>query len=174
MARVKWGIGGEEPEEMEAFDVYDGPVPPVGVYRCKLRRLQIVTNRNGDDMVKWVMDIAEPKGSEKARYNGCGIWGQQNVTEQGKPFLKSVLVHGLGVSWSDFIGKTVTESDERPTMVKSIGRKKFLDETIDVRAQLKREVYQGETRLAFGRFLPYEDADVEADEDDEPGEEDVF
>jgi hypothetical protein len=174
MARVKWGIGGDEPEEMETFNVYDGPVPPGGVYRFKLRRLQIVTNRNGDDMMKWVMDIQEPKGSDKARFNGYGVWGQQNITDQGKPFLKNLLIHGLGVSWSDFMNKTITVDEERPTMVKSIGRKKFLDETIDVRAQCKRETYQGEPRLAFGRMLPWEDAEEEMDEGDEPDKDDVF
>jgi hypothetical protein len=174
MARAKWSIGDDEPEELETYDSYDGEIPPSGVYRLIGKRLSIVKNRNDDDMLKWIMNINEPKGSPKAQYNGYTVWGQQNITVQGRPFLAAVVKHGLGVGWKDFTSKTITEGDERPTMVKSIGRKKFLDQTFECRAKCSRGEYKGEPRLEFSIMLPVADAEDEFSGDDEPGDEDVF
>lgn len=70
---------------------YTGPVPPAGTYRCTLKRLGLKQNANGDMMLHGIADIAEPKGSGARKYNGYGIWIQQNITKQGSSWVNELL-----------------------------------------------------------------------------------
>lgn len=174
MPRVKWGIDASEPEDLEAFDVYDGPVPPRGVYAGVVTRLQIKENKNGDDMLNglWVIKTTDP---DKKRYNGCAIWFNQNVTEQGSPYVKQFL-KSMGLTWDQFIKQTVTDSNDRPANVKSIGRTKFNDgNEVPCRALVRPKKAQpgypgGDPDI--GQWLMPKDEDDSAWEDDEADEAD--
>jgi hypothetical protein len=161
MPRAKWSIGDDEPDDLEPFSVYDGPLPPAGVYHVALKRLNLAENRNGEDMLKILVEIRDGR-AEKKQYNGCGVWANQNVTEQGAPFVKSFLT-SFGWTWSEFMNKTILESaDERPTAVIGIGKVKIEKEPMG-RVQLKRATYQGDAKVEVAQWLP----PVE-DEGDEP------
>lgn len=171
MPKVKWSLGSSEPDDLEVGGFYDGEVPPQGVYHVVLKRLSLKENRNGDDMFSGLLEIREPADSPKSKYNGYGFWFNQNVTSQGAPFLKNFLVNGLGVTWKDFITRTITESEDRPTPVVKIGRVKIEDEEIPMRVSAKRgKDLQGNPQLENPRFLPLksdEEVDQEWDEDAE-------
>lgn len=125
MPKVKWGISNDEPEELEQYDVYDGPELRSGVYQGNVLRLTVVKNRNDDDMLKVMFQVDET--GDKAKYNGAVLWSNQNVTDQSKPYLLQFL-KALGLTWSDFTNRTVLEDGkERPTKVLKIGRVKFND-----------------------------------------------
>lgn len=125
MPKVKWAIDSAEPDDLEPFDVYDGPNPPRGVYNGVITRLQLKENSNGDDMINglFIMKTDDP---EKKKYNGCAVWFNQNVTEQGAPYVKQFL-KAVGLTWKEFVSRTVTESADRPTSITKIGNVKFND-----------------------------------------------
>lgn len=172
--KVKWGIGDDEPEAASGeFNDYDGPVPPRGVYRVVLKKLWLTENKNGDQMIKGIAEIAGEKG-EKKQYNGYAIWFNQNVTEQGAPYLKAFL-DALGVSWNDFYNKTVVDDDEDNMgfPITKIGSKKI--GANELRINAKRAEYppkSGEFKLEPQRFLAAkeddEDEDGDGDGDTEP------
>jgi hypothetical protein len=126
MPKVKWGIDTSEPEELEQFAAYEGEIPSANVYRGKITRLTLKENKNGDDMLNGLFIIAEPKGSTKAKFNGAPIWFNQNITEQGKPYVL-LFLKAFGLTWADFLNKTVTDTNERPAKVMKIGTVKFND-----------------------------------------------
>jgi hypothetical protein len=124
MPKVKWGIGNEEPEDLQSFEQYEGDTPPGGVYWWKVKKLTLEKNRNDDDMLKFLLIIDEPESSEKAKFNLYAMWVNFNVTEEGGPFIKRMLA-AFGLKWSDFIETTVTEDEGRPTDILRIGDVKF-------------------------------------------------
>jgi hypothetical protein len=123
MPKVKWGIDPDEPEELEQFDTYDGPDLKSGVYQGNLLRLSVKENRNGDDMLNGMFQVAD---DTKPQYNGAVLWFNQNITDQGKPYVLQFL-KAIGLTWKDFTDRTVTESSDRPTKVLKIGKVKFND-----------------------------------------------
>lgn len=165
MGKVKWAIDTDEPEDLQQFDVYDGDLPPRGVYRCvvKAGTFKVKTNKNGDDMLNGLLVIEETKGDKK-KYNGCPIWFNQNVTDQGAPFIKQML-KAFGLSWKDFVSKTVTDDDQDPPVIMKIGDVKFGDKEPEVRILAKRGSYNGEAKLEVASWLPPRDDD---DDDDDP------
>lgn len=156
MPKVRWGFDtSAEPEEPAGFVDYEGPVPPTGVYSCVLKRLGIKTNCNGDDMLNGLLEIREPAGSDKAQFNGYGFWFNQNLTPQGLPYFKPFLINGLGVTWKDFVDKTICESEERPTQIVRIGRVEIQDREIPMKVQAKHtDSEQYGEKLENPRFLP--------------------
>lgn len=94
MAVIKFGniTDVAEAAEDQGSGFYSGPVPQEkGVYPCKLKKFELVTNRKGDPMIKAMAVIDAPKGHKFAKFNGYAIWFQQNVTDQGKPFVNQLL-----------------------------------------------------------------------------------
>lgn len=179
MPKAKWGIGTEEPEELEQFAVYDGDEPPTGVYPFVLKRLTVKENKNGDDMLNGLVEIRAPKSDKKSKYNGWAVWFNQNVTDQGAPYVKQWL-KSLGLTWKDFTNKTVLESDERPCKVVKIGNVKFNDgNEPPLRATIKMGRKSGDypARLEIGQWLAPQEESGDwdgADDGDEPDEDDPF
>ena len=170
MPKVKWGIDPNEPEELEQFDVYDGPDLKSGVYQGNLTRLSIKENRNGDDMLNGMFVVAD---DTKPQFNGAVLWFNQNVTEQGKPYVLQFL-KAIGLSWKDFTDRTVTEDSDRPTKVTKIGKVKFNDgHEVPVRVNVglgKASPEYPERKMEIKSFLTPRDAEGWDDDDDDGDE----
>lgn len=185
MPKAKWAVSSDEPEDLEPFEVYDGPKPPAGVYNVTLTRLGVKANKNDEQMLNGLLIVKEPKASAKSQYNGYGIWFNQNVTEQGSPYVKQFLT-ALGLTWTEFKTKTVLEGDmpetksDPSTRVMKIGRVKFNDgEEPALRVATKEDSYNGAPKLSVTQFMEErgrtdgeEDADDDADDADD-GDEDT-
>jgi len=180
MARIKnrsyAGVLPDEPGEAGGT-FYDGPVPPAGMYRLVVKQLKIKgPNKNGDDMVNCVLEVTEPeakgkaKGKGKDKFNGYGVWMNQNISEQGAPYLASFL-KAIGYSYEEFI-KNVSTDDKG--LITKIGSRRLPSSDIFVTAVTKREEYDGEERLVVSRFVVKEaddeDLDDLADEDEDEDE----
>lgn len=174
-AKVKWAIGGSEPDDLPDFQSNDdivkknkGALPPKGRTRVLVKKVTSKENKNGDQMLTVTCEIAE-KGSKKEQaFNGYAMWERLNVTEQGAPYLKRFL-KAIGVSWNDFINKTVAdESDEKQTVITKIG-KVNLTKPVEAWVSIKHGVNQAdEDEAEVGRFL--EPADDEPDDSDDDGD----
>lgn len=168
MPRVKWAIDSSEPEELEGFAVYEGPPIERGVYNGVLTRLTIKTNSNGDDMLNGLW-IARTNDPERKKFNGFDSWFNQNITEQGKPYVLQWL-KSMGLTWDDFAKRTVTDTDERPCKVMKIGKIKFNDgnePTCRVQLGMSKATPGYPARMEIKQFLkPKDEEDAWAEDDD--------
>lgn len=172
MPKVKWGIDPNEPEELEQFEVYDGPELKTGVYEGVLTRLTVKENRNGDDMLNGLFQIRD---DTKAQYNGASLWFNQNITDQGKPYML-LFLKAIGLSWKDFTDRSVTEDKERPTKLLKIGKVKFNDgNEVKCRVQVgmsKPSPDYPERKPEIKQFLPARDAEEGWDDSGDKAEDD--
>jgi hypothetical protein len=179
MPRAKWAVSTDEPEDLEPYDVYDGPKPPAGVYQTKLTRLSVKANKNDEPMLNGLLIVSEPKASPKSQYNGYGIWFNQNVTEQGGPYVKQFLT-AIGLTWAEFKAKTVLEGDmpdtknDPATRIMKIGKVAFNDgNDVPVRVATKEDSYNGAPKLSVTQFMgPRDRTDEEEDADDDTADDD--
>ena len=172
MPKVKWGIDPDEPEELEQFDVYDGPDLKSGVYEGVLTRLTVKKNKNDDDMLNGLFVV---KDDTKPQYNGAAVWFNQNVTDQGKPYLL-LFLKAIGLAWKDFTSRSVLEdSKERPTKVLKIGNIKFNDgEEVPVRVQIgmsRTSPEYPESKPEIKQFLKPRAAEWDDSDDEDDGDE---
>lgn len=91
MVRIKFGVTDAIEAEPTGGKRYEGPVPPRGVYRGVLKRLGIKNNAKGNPMLYGMIEFRAKAKSPDAKYDGYGLWLQQNVTDQGKGFVNQFL-----------------------------------------------------------------------------------
>jgi chemotaxis protein histidine kinase CheA len=187
MGRIPFKIsGGAETEPASAGVAYDGPMPKAKIpYRCKLKRLSLKVNSNKDHMLNFVAEINEPKTkngtkNDKAECNGYGMWGNLNITDQGKPWVNQflyALVNDdkkikavLREFWGG--GPRVDDEDKAQPGIVAIGTFKIDPEGMPIVVQGKRDKYEGDESIKADRFLmlnvkPGEDDEADEDESDE-------
>lgn len=153
------------------FEPYDGPTPPKGVYRTKLRMLRLKVNKNGDNMLNglFVIDEKDPK---KKKYNTYPMWWNGNVTEQGAGYINKFL-DAFGFDRKAFWAAKVVhdgDGDGEKTLgnITKIGSKVVKEDTI-VYVSGRPNNYNGETSLQVGSFLldPPKSRQSEEDEDED-------
>jgi hypothetical protein len=150
---------------------YDGPKPPAGVYTGEIKFMRIKVNKNGDDMLNILTEIAEPKG-DRAKYNGYGVWDNLNITDENAGRVNALL-DALGINRKQFWppnGPQVDNND--PPNITKIGTKR--PEGCKLRIATKDDEYQGVERLITTRYLPLkgnEEAEDEADDADDQTDE---
>lgn len=195
MAKFKGGFGidAEAAANADAGDVsvgYTGPMPTAGIYRGKLKRLELTktgpqSKNPGTPMLKLLVEIHEPSDSKTAKFNGYGMWNNQTITEQSAPFVNQILnslVKGnekkFAAVKSWFWNGNLTTEKPDGGHVHAIGKFKIgsPDCDIDVIVNTKKQPARGsyEERLEINRWLvPSSDSDAgdDLDEDDEIQEE---
>lgn len=177
-AKVKWAIGGSEPDDLPDFLSNDdivkknkGKLPTKGRTRVLVKKVTVKENRNGDDMLTVTCEIAESKGKKPGPFDGYAMWERLNVTEQGAPYLKRFLT-AIGVKWSDFIKNTVRDETAEPNVITKIG-KVNLAKPVEAFVSIRHTTDQNdEPQAEVGRFLPPADEDEDDDVDDDDVEED--
>jgi len=127
---AKWGVANTEPDDLPDFLFNDEIVDkmggdPRGVFRVWVKKITVVKNKNGDDMLKITAEIFDTD-KEKRGYNGFALWENQNVTDEGARFLKQFL-KSFGASWDDFQKRTkmIPETKLDPATIQSIGKANF-------------------------------------------------
>lgn len=189
MAKFKggFGINADEAINTDAGSAnlgYQGPLPPSGPYRGKLKRMELVktgpqSKNPGTPMLKMLVEIAEPSDSKNAKYNEYGLWNNQMITEQSTPYVNQILnalVKGderkftALKSWF-WNAQLITEKPDGGH-IHAIGKFKINspDADIDVIVNTKRQAARGnyEERLEINRWLvPSDDSDLDDDELDD-------
>lgn len=159
---------------------YDGEVPTKGPYIGLLKRLELVYNSSDDHMLRGLLEIDEPKKSKSSKYNGYGVWFNQNVTDVGAPYLNAFLEALAGddpgkqksiknAFWGP--GPTIAGKSDEGHVLK-IGSLKIgsPEGKLHVAFNGRRKKYDDEYKLIVGSWLIMEGSDDE--EDDDEGEED--
>lgn len=173
---AKWGVPSKEPEDLPDFMSNEEIAEkmggdPKGIYRLWLKRMQVVKNKNDDDMIKIVAEVFETD-KEKKGYNGFAFWTQENVTEESAGYLKRFLA-ALGVSWDDFQSRTkmTAATKTEPAEITAIGKLNFAGtKKVLARASVGMGRAQNgyEARTEVKRWIPAakdEDLDEEEIED---------
>ncbi|UVK63863.1 hypothetical protein SEA_LILYPAD_59 [Gordonia phage LilyPad] len=157
---------------------YQGPKPPSGSYKCALKQLTIKENRNGDNMLSFVAEIADT--GPRAKYNGFAIFGQQNITDQGAGYVNQLLDAisdgDSSVKEEFWEGAVKTKKAEKPDKngkpvyhVRSIGDFKVGspdDLDIEIVITGKKGSYGGEYKLDAQGYGPAS-LDLDGDDEDE-------
>jgi hypothetical protein len=78
------GLANVDPDSIPSmYDEATHGVPPKGPYLAVLRRLEATETREAKQpMLKMVFNIAEPKGTRKAKYNGYSIWFYRTIGKE--------------------------------------------------------------------------------------------
>lgn len=179
MPKASWGnLEGADSiweDELDDFPVYDGDLPPKGVYRLVLKTLRLKKNKNDDPMLNALLIINEPASSKKSQYNGKDVWANLNVTRQGAPWVNnfiSALVpeNKVAAVRKAFWAQKVMVDKEEPPNVLSIGAVKIEAGKLLISAQCGHKTYNGDTDLDAKRF--FRPSDTTLNESDAPVAED--
>lgn len=166
MGKVKFGIDADDAigaEAGEGGSFYDGPIPPRGAYRGVLKRLELVAkNGSGDPMLRYLIELKAKPNTEASKYDGYGVWGNQNVTDQGKGYVNQfldALTNGsdeqILATRKAFWGGQLVVEDEGEGHVIRIGKMQIGSPSGSrtVAFTGKRTTYKGEEKLEVQRFL---------------------
>lgn len=178
-AKVKWAIGGSEPDDLPDFQSNDdivkknkGKLPTKGRTRVLVKKITSKENKNGDQMLTVTCEIAEGTAKKPGPFDGYAMWERLNVTEQGAPYLKRFLT-AIGVTWGDFINKTVADESGEPTVITQIGKVKIGTKPVEAWVSVKHGVDNNDDEVAeVGRFLPPQDEEPDDDDDEEDEDDD--
>lgn len=183
--KVKWALGGSEPEDLAEFKDNDQIVkehtkkgetnwPPRGsTVRCLVRQIKVKPNKNGDDRLSVMLVIDEPKKSDMASWNNYAMFDGFNVTEQGSPFIKRFL-KAMGLTWKDFMDRT-KQDDQDPPHITQIGKVQFEGAAKPVHVECRIKVkpaddYHDAEFIDPTGYIAKETADDSDDSDDSSGE----
>lgn len=170
------GLADVEPEEIgNIYDEANLGIPPKGAYLVSVKRLQGLESKGGDPMLKFVAEIAEPKGTKKAKYNGYGIWRYQVANEQWagmvNSFLKAYFANETPAKQKQLItafwdNKISVDDDD---MITKIGTKLIKDGVVIGVTTKVEKSSEYDDKLAITGYMPASDAPkpVAADADDE-------
>jgi hypothetical protein len=150
-------------EQQGGFTTYDGPMPPVGLYKCVLKSAWWGKSKAGAPMLICVLEF-KAKNPDKAKYDGYAIW--QRITHQESTLWRmQQLFAALGQPKK--AGINVTDKDGPfGKVVSHIGRAQVGKAELLVKAKIEK--YEGNTRLAVDTMSPLPDTEVEDfDEGDE-------
>lgn len=161
--------------DVDAYDEAKLGVPVKGIYRVRVKRLTLKKNKNNDWMLNAVAEIAEPKDSDKSRYNAYGMWFNLNVNAKGAKGVNNFLLAISGGSQAVvdvFWTKGVKTSDDKlKPAVLAIGRLQINPDGMMASALTRYGTDQtGTKRLDIDRFLMRNGAPEEAEYDEDDGD----
>lgn len=183
MGKVKHTIKGKSSKELAGATPaggaqYAGKKPPKGVYRGKLRFFGLrykdgkpQKNTNGDYMIRGAVQIQEKGRNEK--YNGYLINFQQNVSDQGAPYVNTMLnaISGGSESYREGFWEHFVSTDEKGYITR-VGTKRYTDNEVEVIVSAKDDNGGDTPRLTVGAWL-LPSAAEEEDDDDDSDDEDI-
>lgn len=152
MPKVLWGdeISAQEIDdapESQGGSLYEGPLPPNGVYTFVIQKIQATKSSTDKPMVaiRWAIDGAT---GDKAVYNGAPWWDNIVVGKSTLWKVKS-FTKATGITSADFM-KAVTDDEDN---ILKFGTKKT--EGMKVRARvIQKPGNDGNMRLDFGAYFP--------------------
>lgn len=155
-------------------------VPKPGPYLAVVKRLQGTESKAGDPMLKMVVELAEPKGSKKARYNGYGIWNYivstKDTASRVNQFLHAILDGKPPAQRKKIIDQywagNVVLSDDDNKFITKIGTWMVPDSIqIGINTAKENSAEYGERlKIAFGGIMPASERPASKVADEDPDE----
>jgi len=183
------GLGKEnaEVEPEEGFASYDETlgVPPRSPYLCLVKQIKKTetgsdSKEPGTPMVKLILEIAEPRGTKKALYNGYPFFVYRVVNSDWAGRVNQMLKAFLGnTKLTDAKKKAILEAfwdgkvvyDKDTDLITKIGTW-TIPETLLVGVTTRKEKYEGDDRLTVQDLMSPADAPKGAPANNAPADED--
>lgn len=125
MPKVKWGSGSDaltvddlndDKENGSSFEPYDGPRPPKGVYGWRVKAMVQSESSGGFPQVIVRLEL-DPRGrAEHKRFAGYFVQ-DFIIVKKNTAFKVRPLLEALGVTYADFLNKTVVDDDKNITRI---------------------------------------------------------
>lgn len=139
---------------------YDGPLPPRGVYRFKIKHMKQEVSSNNNDMITVTAFLDGSWKSDHKKFDGCPLW-ERITLSKSTAWKPKELCEALGVSPADLLNKTVVDSDD---FIQKIGNKVIADKDVLIYASVRVEKSEGyDDKLKVNRLLAEPDKDDEGD-----------
>ena len=163
------------------YDEAELGVPKAGPYLAVVKRLQGTESKAGDPMLKMVIEIAEPKGSKKAKFNGYGIWNYIVSTKESasrvNQFLHAILdgkppAQRQKIIQAYWAGNVVIDEQGFITKIGTWTVPQTIAIGVNTATENSSE-YGERLKVTFGGIMPASDrpaskvADVEDDDDED-------
>jgi hypothetical protein len=170
-------LEGAEYSEDEEYADYEGPTPPKKtVLNGYVKVAYWTLDSSGERMIKSLFIAAENTG-DRAKFNGCPIWDNTSFKASTK-FRWVPLIRAWDITLQDIKKKlyVLPEEDDHPTfgaVIEKIGTWKpgEDEDTAYCRVLTGVHNYDGGKIVDVGKWLPWQDAQADADEDDEVADE---
>lgn len=169
----KFNVPGAK-DKVSGIKDYAGPKPPSGAYKVVLKRLTVEENAGGP-CLKILMEIQDT--GPRAKYNGFGIWSQQNMTDKGAGYVNQFLeaIGGTQVK-DDFweLGARTKPDEKKIYHVKKIGEFTVNSPSIkgiELVVTTSAGRYKGKDKLDVRSYLSLSESNLDADDVEEFEEE---
>ncbi len=149
-----------------------------------MKRCEVVINKSNDPMIKYLIELKAKAKSANSKYDGYGVWGNLNITDQGKGYVNAFLdaisdgtTAGMRKMRKAFWeGGLVVDGDGIGHVIR-IGTLKVNSPKAELAVSFsgKKDSFGGQDKLIVGKFLlpaAAEEEDEWADEDEEDPTED--
>lgn len=169
MPTLKFGHLDEVDTDSSGFEIYDGPTPKPGIYTAKIKVMRVKMSKAGNAYFSILTEFCDDSSADKAETVGFPLW--VNITP-GDAEVQQIRTAQLFRAICGKKGPNVTheELDDGGKVLK-VGGKDPLG--TEVRVEVKREVYEGESRAVAQSILPSKAKKEEAEEIEEVEEEEV-
>ena len=186
MPKINFGIANaEDIAAAQGFENYKGELPPNDAYRGILKTVKVRKIQSGEDKGKnglmLVVILNDPKFPE---YDGCPVFGNLNLTDQGAQYVNQfleALTDGSDKAKTDIkraFWKTGPIVDDAKEHILRIGKTQVNSPKgeLSVLIGTKTSTYSGNTSVKVQQWMlengenasgPAEDDIVEEDEDDD-------
>jgi hypothetical protein len=152
--RVKWGSGisAEDIDNAEdkSIEVYDGPIPPRGVYGFNIKSMKIGKTNNDNPQFQIGLELNPRNRTDHKKYAGFFLMDFIVVLPQTAFKIKPLLA-ALGVSSQDFTENTIVNEEGEVTQ---IGKVKPVGKLIVARLQDNRGQSKDSYPREIGGYLP--------------------
>lgn len=169
MGKVRWGGGVtaqgiDNVDTSKRFSPYEGPTPPVGVYRWWMKLCRITESSNKNDQIMLGLQLT-PRSDmpEQKRYKGYWLTYYIPIMD-GTSFRVREFTDMIGVTGKDFINGTVDDGSKDRNILK-VG-KWVNDGKLIIPAAIGWGTYQGKERMEITQLIPASDANPDDGADD--------
>jgi hypothetical protein len=162
-----------EIDREQSFQRYDGDIPRNGtILIARVTKMWWTSSQEGDSQIRLIV-VAEQNEDRKAEYNDLPTW-ERLTFKKSAAFRYLPFLENFDISLADVFNKTIVSDgeDKIGIPIESIaGWEPGSDEAL-CRIVIERDHFgkDVQSKVAVDGWLPYEDADTEADdeEDEEP------
>lgn len=177
MGKVRWG-GGVTAQGIDSVDTskrfspYEGPIPPVGVYRWWLKLCRITKSSNNNDQIMLGLQLT-PRSDmpDQQRYKGYWITNYIPILD-GTSFRVRDFTDWIGVTGKEFVNGTVDDGS-KDRNIQKIGSWVNTGKLI-LPAAIGWGEYNGAQRMEVTQLIPASAAaetdDADADGGDDGGD----
>lgn len=163
MPTLKFGHLDEVDTDSSGFEIYDGPTPKPGIYTAKIKVMRVKMSKAGNAYFSILTEFCDDSSADKAETVGFPLW--VNITP-GEAEVQQIRTAQLFRAICGKKGPNVTHEDlDDGGKVLKVGGKDPLG--TEVRVEVKREVYEGESRAVAQSILPSKAKKEDVEEIDE-------